>query len=221
MSIEIFSISGSPFPWPVFLAHEAKKIPYQTKFLERSKGENRSPEYLTLNPRGRVPTLRDGQTIIRESVAMFAYLEKKQPEHPILGRTPEETAAIWQFISECNAYLDAELDNLILPIYFGVAREKVDQIQRAIAILDPELRQIDSCLRSAFLVGDSPTAADFVLLPAIKSIERAATRPIAASLDLGFMPIAARYPNIATWVERMQAQPGYARTVPPHWVEIP
>jgi glutathione S-transferase len=72
MGIEIFAISGSPFAWRVQLALEVKGVPYVTRILERSKGEHRAPEYLAINPRGRVPTLRDGDTVVCESIAILA-----------------------------------------------------------------------------------------------------------------------------------------------------
>jgi glutathione S-transferase len=56
----------------VQLALEVKGVPYVTRILERSKGEHRAPEYLAINPRGRVPTLRDGDTVVCESIAILA-----------------------------------------------------------------------------------------------------------------------------------------------------
>ncbi len=48
--------------------------PYTLKVLDRGKGENRSPEYLALNPLGKVPTLQDGSAIVTEQVAIFLHL---------------------------------------------------------------------------------------------------------------------------------------------------
>ena len=58
-SVEIYWISGSPFAWRVLLTAEVKGIPYEEKLLQASKGELKTPEFLAINPLGRVPALRD------------------------------------------------------------------------------------------------------------------------------------------------------------------
>jgi glutathione S-transferase len=67
------------------------------------------------------------------------------------------------------------------------------------------------------MVGDEVSAADIVLLPAVQLILRAAGHERAVPLELGFLPLAERYPKLAAWLERMEALPGYDRTYPPHW----
>ena len=52
--VEIYWISGSPFSWEVLLTAEAKGIPYEGKLLQASKGELKTPEFLAINPLGRV-----------------------------------------------------------------------------------------------------------------------------------------------------------------------
>jgi len=106
MAMEVFLISGSPFVWRVLLALEIKRAAYTTRLLERSKNEHKTPDYLALNPRGKVPTLKDGDFILSESLAILAYLDRKIPEPPLFGRTPAETGRIWQAISEWTSYVE-------------------------------------------------------------------------------------------------------------------
>ena len=42
--------------------------------------EHKAPEYQKMNPRGRVPTLKDGDFVLYESLAILAYLDRKHPE---------------------------------------------------------------------------------------------------------------------------------------------
>ena len=92
MAIEVFWGSGSPFAWRVLLALEAKGLAYQSRLLEFSKGDSKTPEFLALNPRGQVPVLRDGGYVVYESIAILAYLERKYPEPPLFGATPKKPA---------------------------------------------------------------------------------------------------------------------------------
>ena len=90
--LELYWLSGSPHAWRVMLTLEAKKLPYASRLLDASRGELKSAEYLRLNPRGKVPTLRHGDFVLSESVAIMEYLDEAFPQIPLYGRTPHERA---------------------------------------------------------------------------------------------------------------------------------
>lgn len=48
--------------------------PYELRWLDLMKGEGRSPEYLALNPMGKLPTLVDDGTVVTEVAAIGLYL---------------------------------------------------------------------------------------------------------------------------------------------------
>jgi len=53
--------------------------PYDIHFLSLSKGDNRTPDYLAVNPMGKVPALKHGDTVITEVAAICAYLADEFP----------------------------------------------------------------------------------------------------------------------------------------------
>jgi glutathione S-transferase len=53
--------------------------PYDIHFMSLSKGDNRTPEYLAINPMGKVPALRHGDVVITESAAICTYLADEFP----------------------------------------------------------------------------------------------------------------------------------------------
>ena len=75
-------------------------IPYEGKLLEASKGELKTPEFLAINPLGRVSAIRDGNFTLHESRAIMVYLDRENPNPPLFGRTAEEAGQIFQCISE-------------------------------------------------------------------------------------------------------------------------
>jgi hypothetical protein len=91
MAIELYWGSGSPFAWRVMLTLEVKGLLYESKLLEFSKGDHKTPPILQLNPRGKVPTLKDGDFVVYESLAIMSYLDRKYPATPLFGTTAEET----------------------------------------------------------------------------------------------------------------------------------
>jgi glutathione S-transferase len=218
MALELYWGSGSPFSWRVMLTLELKRLPYESKLLEFSKEEHKSPGYLKLNPRGKVPTLKDGDFVLYESLAIMAYLDRKHPEPSIFGSTPQETGLILRTISETESYLLEPAFKVVAPLYFGRGLEKTDEIQSAAATIRQELGRINVALsHSVWIAGSQISAADIALFPFVQTLLRAASKDAAKPLDLGFSPLDQRYPNIAAWVKRVEAIPGYEKTYPPHW----
>ena len=99
MALELWWGSGSPYSWRALLALEYKKLPYVSHLVQFAKQEHKSPQMLQMNPRGRVPVLKDGDYVCYESLAILQYLDRKYPDRPLLGTTPEEAGAIMRVIS--------------------------------------------------------------------------------------------------------------------------
>jgi glutathione S-transferase len=217
MAIELFWLSGSPFAWRVMLALEAKGLPYQSRKLERSKGETKSPEFLAINPRGQVPVLRDGDVTVRESIAILAYLDRRYPEPPLFGGTPEAAAAIWQEVMEAVLFLD-RFDDFILPLFFGEAAAREAQVRAAIPGIQAELARLEKTLGARpWLVGSTLSAADISAYPMVRSLLRAAEKPDAGRFEQSFLHLRESHPAVGAWMARIEALPGYDRTFPPHW----
>lgn len=54
--------------------------PYDIKLVKLSAGDNLKPDYLAINPMGKVPALKDGDTVITEVAAICAYLADEFPQ---------------------------------------------------------------------------------------------------------------------------------------------
>jgi len=218
MAIELYWGSGSPFAWRVMLTLEVKGLEYESKLLEFSKGDHKTAAYLKLNPRGKVPSLKDGDFVLYESLAIMSYIDRKYPDPPLFGKTPEETGLIWRWLAECESYVVSAGDKLVRPIFFGQGLERVEEIQQGVQTLRDEFKRLDERLaRSQWLVGDKLSAADIGIFPITQLVLRAASKEAAQPFNLGFLPLEQRFPNIARWVQRIEALPNYQRTYPPHW----
>jgi glutathione S-transferase len=186
--------------------------------LSFASREHKSPEYLALNPRGKVPTLRDGDFVVFESLAVMAYLDKKYPDRPIFGASPQETGTIWRMVSENMSYVCDPIQKVVVPLFVGSVAEKKTEIREAAAAAAGELSRFEQLVAtSPWLFGSSISAADITVFPWIQSLLRAATKDEATSLDLGLLPFETHYPHLANWVRRIEEIPGYERTYPPHW----
>jgi glutathione S-transferase len=215
--VEIYWISGSPFAWRVLLTAEVKGIPYEGKLLEASKGGLKTPEFLVINPLGRVPAIRDGNFTLHESLAIMVYLDRKHPNPPLFGRTAEEAGRIFQCILEFSSDFGPSNQRLGRSIFFGPplgadeAKEAREKIHLSLARLEGYAES------SVWMAGPDLTAADIVAYPDLKLLLRASQRPEAAPLELGLDDFETRFPGIAAWMQRVEQLPGYEKTYPPHW----
>jgi glutathione S-transferase len=216
--MKIFWGSGSGPAWRVLLAAELKKLPYESELLSFSAREHKAPEILAMNPRGKVPVLVDGDFALYESLAILAYLDEKYPDPPLFGTSPEEKGQTWCRVMELESYLSPAIRTVTRPLLFGQLAEKKEEVTAGIAPLHEELARLEGWLGdSAWLAGARVSAADVVALPLVMTALRAAGKPGADTLDLGLLPLGARYPKLDAWKARMEAIPGYERTYPPHW----
>ena len=88
--------SGSPVSWRVQLALALKGVDYTSHRLDLGAREHRGDAYLAINAKGTFPVVVDGDLVVRESMAILAYLERKHPEPPLFGNTPATCATGWR-----------------------------------------------------------------------------------------------------------------------------
>ena len=102
--------SGSPVSWRVQIALALKGTPYTSHRLDLGAREHRGEAYRNINPKGTFPVLTDGELVVRESIAILAYLERKYPKPALFGDVPSQHATIWQQVIEHDKGLAADAD---------------------------------------------------------------------------------------------------------------
>jgi glutathione S-transferase len=187
-------LSGNAWKIRILMSHLG--LPVRRVTYNLPEGKTRTPEFKTKNPVGKVPVLElpDGVTLF-ESNAILAYLARGTrylPEDPVA----QAVVLQWMFFEQSEA-----LKNLA-PARFHVsiskrAAEMAGEIAKwheagykALDILDARLKA------QPFLAGDQYTIADIANFPYVSMAHEGA-------FDMS------RYPNIATWLERVRGQPGY------------
>lgn len=72
-----FYYSGAPNPMKVALFLEESGLPYEAIPVDTRKGDQHKPEYLKVNPNGKVPAIVDGDAVVFDSNAILLYLAEK------------------------------------------------------------------------------------------------------------------------------------------------
>jgi glutathione S-transferase len=89
---------------------------YELILVDRDKNAQKSPEYLKLNPNGRVPTLIDGDLVVYEAAAICLHLVDRHPEAglaPLVGSA--ERAEFYKWLVYLTNTLQAELMTYFYP----------------------------------------------------------------------------------------------------------
>jgi GST-like protein len=89
ISMITFYFNGSPNPTKVALLLEELALPYRAIAVDTRKGEQFSPDYLAINPNGKVPAIVDGDATVFDSNAILLYLAEKTGKF-----LPVKTAAL-------------------------------------------------------------------------------------------------------------------------------
>jgi glutathione S-transferase len=218
MTIEIFWGRGSPYSWRVQLALAIKRIPYQSRQLSFSGADLQSAEFLTINPRGQVPALRDGGFTLYESIAIMSYLDAKQPEPPLFGADAAERGLIWRQIMECVYYLEPHMTSFAGTILSGELPEKKDEAIQSGRQVEQELNRLNALLgHNEYLAGKRLSAADIAVYPVIQLLLIAARRDNTEAVGGLLRHAALHFPALHAWCRRLESLPGFEKTNPPHW----
>jgi len=214
MAVDFYHGHGSPFSWRVWLALEAKAIPYNLKVLSFQNEETRKPEVKAINPRGQVPTLVDGGFAVWESLAILEYLDERFASGAKLyPGDAGNRARVRRLIAETEAYLYREGISPIVDELFwsGDKGPNPERVAKAREKLAAELQYFAAELKGKFLGGDTLTAADCVLAPLIQYCKRITFRKPETKLD-ELIP-----PALRDYNQRIEALAYFDKTYPPHW----
>lgn len=224
MTIRVYTISGAPRGWRVLIGLALKDLEYKVHYLQGSSQEHKQTEFLKINPRGMVPVIEHEGTIIHDSVAILAWLDRKYPKKPLFGRTDDEARMVWQITMEACDYLRDATNSLLGPILVQnidlpeAGSEAMKNLQTASEKMQTECVYLETLLsRNSFLAGENPSAAEAIIFPEIRLLKRAIEKRAECMRALGFGEFDAFHPKLSAWRERVEALPSMNKTLPYHW----
>ena len=134
--------------------------PYDIHLLSLNKGDNRAPEFLAVNPMGKVPALKHGDVVITEAAAICAYLADEFPRAKLnvpVGDPRRGVYLKWLFFGP----------SCIEPAMMDRAAPRKEEPRRAMlgygdfdTVMDVVAKAVS---KGPYLLGDQFTAADVVI----------------------------------------------------------
>ena len=206
--MKLYGYFRSSAAFRVRIALNLKDIPYEQAFIHLRRNDQRSPDYLKLNPQGLVPALIDGPQILSQSLAIVEYLEETHPEPPLLPRDAAGRARV-RSLAQAIACDIHPIDNLRVLRYLakpmGLDAAQVETwfnhwIKEGFDGIEPILASDGKATR--FCHGDAPGLADLCLVPQVFNAKRY------PSFDLK------PYPAIMRIFDECMKLPAFARAAP-------
>jgi len=134
--------------------------PYDIKLLSLSKGENLKPDYLAINPMGKVPALRHGDAVITEGAAICSYLADEFPDKKLnvpVGTPARGVYLKWLFFGPSviePAMTDRAFPRKESPRAASVGWRDFDTVLQIVS---------NALAKGPYLMGEQFTAADIVI----------------------------------------------------------
>ena len=189
--------------WRVRIALGLKRVTAEHVFHHLRRGEQRSADYLCINPQGLVPALElDDGTVLTQSLAIIEWLDETHPEPLLLPADPVARAKVRAFAHVLAADTHPLQNLKVLARVRGLGRPEED-VQAWAA--DVNAAGLETCEALAgegpFCFGAAPGLADICLVPQLGNARR-------------FGVEVARFPRLLAAEAACMALPAFADAVP-------
>src|SRR5260370_10999676 len=158
-----------------------------------SKGAKRAPEYLAINPMGKVPALRDGDAALAEAAAICAYVAERYPEAKLAAPPGDPLRAkylYWLFFAP--GCIEPAMVQVATKIEMNPVAAGWGEAQRVFDVLDAALT------KGPWLLGESFSAADIAVGSGLNFAVRL------------FKMVPSR-PSFERYIDRCAARPAFQR----------
>ncbi|WII72110.1 maleylacetoacetate isomerase [Bdellovibrio sp. 22V] len=211
-SIVLYNYFRSSTSYRVRLAMHVKGLAFEYKPINLLKSEQRSPEYLKINPLGGVPTLIHNGKAIPESFAIMEYLDEVAPEPALLPKDAYLKARIRQVCEVINSFMHpmCNLKTLkYLETKHGYTQEQKEEwaqhwLPQGLETLETTLQEFSG----KYSFGDTITMADLFLIPQMVTCQR-------------FKVDTSKYPTLTKIFENCQKLESFQKAHPFKQIDTP
>ena len=198
MTLYEFALSGNCHKIRLMLS--LLDLDYRSVIVNGSEQQQKSVDFLAMNPFAQVPVLTDDDIIVRDSQAILVYLAKKYGNGQWLPNDAKALADVVAWLSTAANEVSLGPNRLRLHYKFGRDINIEESRQISIKLLDILQARLE---KQPYLTTDRVTIADIAVYPYIALAPE-------GKIDLSL------YPAVTDWLCRIQALPGYV-AMPGMW----
>jgi glutathione S-transferase len=159
--LKLYDFPMSPRARKVRIVLAEKGLQYEKVTIDITKGEQKKPEFLAINPYGKVPALQDDGLAVYESTIIMEYLNDKYPNPPLLPTDPGQRARARVLMHYADNPYDGAFASLVGEVFFkpkgqadpSVIAKAKEELNACFERLERELGNNDYLL-GAFTLAD-------------------------------------------------------------------
>jgi glutathione S-transferase len=193
--IKLYDFKSSPNCQRVKVVLQEKKLPFETIPIDLRKGEQKTPEFLNLNPYGKVPVLTDGETVLYESCIINEYLNEKYPDPPLMPADLGKRAKVRLLIDYGLAHLDSPYQKLRQELMKEAKEQDPQVIENTKGDLRKRLQRLENEIGDQPYLAGAFSLADAALITRFTRLE-----------GFGVLPDAS-LPRLGAYLQRMKERP--------------
>jgi glutathione S-transferase len=197
--LKIYGVARTRAFRALWMAEELK-LAYEHVPIEIGEAGARKPEFLALNPNGRLPIIVDGDFVLTESLAITLYLAKKYAHGTLYPTALEAEARVWQWSFWAVAEVDRGINIWSLHALRLPPNERDAALRdEALGVLAAPFAVLDGAVsENLYLLGPDFTVADLNVAAAINR---------AVDMDLS------AWPHLKDWLVRCLDRPAARRAL--------
>jgi len=202
--MKLYTVALSPNGRRVAICAAELSIALERVPVDFQQGQQRTPDYLALNPMGKIPTLTDDSFALWESAAILFYLASRAGASVLWPPDAREQADVMRWLFFCSCHIDPYFTTLVVERFIKARRNlPADEAQAAAAIewLARFVPVVEQQLAGLHYVTGRFSLADIAL---------GCTLELAPLVKYDLVP----YPNVRGWLERLHARPSWQAAAP-------
>lgn len=193
--IKLYDFPQSPYCQKVRLVLMEKDLSYDKVLVDLLKNEQKTAEFLRLNPYGKVPVLVDDDEVIYDSTMINEYLEDEYPHPPLMPEQSGAKARVRMLEDFADNSFTAQSGLLAAELRKPAEQMDQDRVQRYRADLVRVLEFLERHLEGKEFMSGAFSVADLAFVPRLLQLPK-----------LG-VEIPARLINVLAWSERIKRRP--------------
>jgi len=185
------------------LIHELG-LPCELVPVDMAKGAHKAPDFLAMNPNGKIPVLEDNGFVVWESNAIICYLAALKPESGLLPTEPKGMALVQQWLQWQATTLSHSINEVMMQtVYARMRGRQTDEAKLAAGLekVRHDLGTLEAGLAGKEYLCGKLTIADFSIVSSVQP------RGL-----MGFDLEA--FPKVKAWADRMESRESVRKSLP-------
>ena len=193
--IRLYDYPDCPFCQKVRVVLAEKDLEFERIHVDLRKGEQKAPEFLKLNPYGKVPVLIDEDIVVYDSTIINEYLDEEYPNPPLMPEDSASRSRVRLLEDFCDNSFIPPAGVVLTELHKPEAERDEEKVKRYQAEMSRVLGRLEGYLDGySYLVGEF-SLADVAFAPRVMILPQ-----------LG-VEVDPRWQNVSGWIGRLRERP--------------